>query len=118
MSDTTDLMRANLLEVFDERDPERRRAAIARTYAPDVAFSDPEGTVTGHAAVDAKAQKVLDDALGFVFSPMGEAYESSDLGYQAWGLGPAGEPPVVRGIDIALVADGRIARLYTLLLRD
>ncbi len=30
------LMRANLLEVFNERDGATRRAAIERTYAPDV----------------------------------------------------------------------------------
>ncbi|NHC16286.1 nuclear transport factor 2 family protein [Motilibacter deserti] len=118
MSVTTDLMRANLLEVFNERDPERRRAAIARTYAPDVQFLDPDDTVTGHAALDAKAQKILDGAPSFVFTPAGAAYENNDLGYLAWSLGPEGGDPVVRGVDIAFVEDGLISRIYTLLLQD
>ena len=118
MTAIVDLMRSNLFEVFGERDPERRRAAIARTYVREVQFSDPEEVVTGHDALDAKAQRILDGAPGFVFSAAGEAYESHDLGYLAWGFGPEGEAPVVRGVDIALVQDGLIAKVYTLLLKD
>jgi hypothetical protein len=51
----------------------------------------------------------------FVFSPAGAILVNHDLGYLAWNLGPDGHPPVVRGIDIALVENGRIAHLYTLL---
>jgi SnoaL-like domain len=118
MADITDLMRANLLEVFNERDAGLRRAAIARTYAPDVRFSDPEETVTGHDALDAKAQRLLDQAPDLVFSPAGPPRVNHDLGYLAWNLGPDGGPPAVRGLDIALVENDLIARLYTLLLTD
>ncbi|RJK97482.1 nuclear transport factor 2 family protein [Vallicoccus soli] len=116
MADTAELLRANLLDVFGERDPERRRAAIERTYAPDVTFSDPDETVTGHDALGAKAQRILDEAPGFVFAPAGPVLVNHDLGYLAWGFGPAGQPPVVRGADVALVADGAISRIWTFLL--
>jgi hypothetical protein len=118
MADLADLMRTNLLEVFNERDGDRRRAAIARTYSPDVRFADPEETVTGHDALDAKAQRLLDEAPGFVFSPAGPLLTNHDLGHLAWAFGPEGGPPVVRGIDVALVEDGLIARVYTMLLTD
>jgi hypothetical protein len=118
MAEIAELMRANLLGVFNERDPARRREVIAATYAPDVEFADPEGSVTGHDALDAKAQGLLDASPDFVFSPAGSVRVAGDLGYLPWQLGPEGAPPVVRGVDIALVADGRIARLYTLLLTD
>ena len=36
-----DLMQANLFDVFNERDPERRSAAIARTYTDDVVSLTP-----------------------------------------------------------------------------
>jgi hypothetical protein len=110
-----ELMRTNLLGVFNERDAGRRRAAIARTYAPDVVFSDPESTVTGTDALDAKAQGLLEGAPGFEFAPDGPVRVAADLGHLAWGFGPPGQPPVIRGVDVALVADGRIARLWTLL---
>jgi hypothetical protein len=111
----SDLMHANLLEVFGERDRERRLAAIDRTYTEDVVLHDPEGVVTGRTALDAKVAGLLDGAPGFVFRPAGPLRECDDLGLLAWEFGPDGEPPVVTGIDIALVSDGRIASVHTIL---
>ncbi|MGD8194169.1 nuclear transport factor 2 family protein [Herbiconiux sp. P18] len=117
MTDSTeDLMNANLLEVFGQRDPALRRAAIERTYTDDVVFLDPDEIVEGYDALDAKAGKLLDDAPGFVFSPGGPVYVNHDMGYLAWNFGPEGQPPVVRGVDACFIRDGRIARVYTLLL--
>jgi hypothetical protein len=115
MATIEQLMQANLLEVFNQRDGERRRAAIGRTYAPGVRFADPDEIVQGHEALDAKAQKILDGAPGFVFAPVGPVQVNHDLGYLGWGFGPEGQPPVVRGADIALTADGLITSIYTLL---
>ncbi|MEV7625562.1 nuclear transport factor 2 family protein [Actinoplanes sp. NPDC089786] len=117
MASIEELMRGNLLDVFNERDGDRRRAAIARIYAPEVRFSDPDETVVGHQALDAKAQHILDGAPGFVFRPDGPIRVSDDLGYLAWQFGPAGEA-VVRGVDIATVADGVITRVYTFLITE
>ena len=111
-----ELMHANLLEVFGERDPQRRRAAIERTYVPDVVFTDPEETVVGRQALDEKAQRLLDESPGFVFSPGGPVHVVQDLGYLAWQFGPEGEEPVVRGADIAIVEKGLITDVYTMLL--
>lgn len=112
------LMIDNLHRVFGERDPEKRRAAIAEIVADDVVFSDPEGVVVGAEAVDAKIDELLAGAPGFVFSETGPVRESQDLGLLAWGFGPEGEPPVVTGIDVATVVDGRIATLHTILTND
>jgi hypothetical protein len=38
------LMEANLLGVFNERDARRRAATIESTYAPDVRWTDDEGS--------------------------------------------------------------------------
>jgi hypothetical protein len=110
-----DLMHANLLEVFGERDRERRRAAIARTYAEDVVFYDPEGVVAGHEALDEKVQSLLDGAPGFVFRPGGPLRESHDLGLLGWEFGPEGRAPVVTGLDIGLVRDARLVSVHTIL---
>ena len=118
MATVDELMRSNLLNVFNERDSERRRAAIAATYAPDVTFADPEEVVTGRENLNAKAQRLLEESPGFVFSPAGPVMVNNDLGYLAWELGPEGEQPAARGIDIALVQDGVIKRLYTMLVKD
>lgn len=47
MPDAKELLYINLHEVFGERDPDARRAAIERAYAEDVRFIDPEGEVVG-----------------------------------------------------------------------
>jgi SnoaL-like domain len=111
------LMRANLLEVFGERDPDRRLEAIRRTYTPDVVFADAEGQLQGHDALHAKAQGILDGAPDFVFRPAGDVYEVQDLGYLAWELGPPDGAAVVSGVDMGFVRDGRLARVYTVVLR-
>jgi hypothetical protein len=49
-------MEANLLGVFNERDGERRAAAIRGTYAPDVRWTDDEGVSVGREALEARAQ--------------------------------------------------------------
>ena len=116
MTSVEQLLHAQLLEVFDERDPGLRRAAIERTYAPDVTFADPEETVVGRVALDEKVQRLLDEAPGFVFSAGGPASVVQDMGYLAWGFGPAGQEPVVRGADVVLVEDGLIRSVYTMLL--
>lgn len=108
------LMRANLLEVFGERDPAKRTEAVRRTYTDDVVFADPHGEVRGPAAVNAKAQEVLNGGPGFVFAADGDVYQVQDLGYLAWTFGPEGAP-VVRGADLGIVHDGRLARVYTVL---
>lgn len=118
MAEIEALMQANLLEVFGERDADRRRAAIARTYVADVKFADPDEIVVGHDALDAKAQQILDGAPDFVFSPAGPVYVNHDMGYLAWNLGPEGAPPVVRGVDVAFVEGGLIASVHTVLLKD
>ena len=118
MATVADLMHANLFEVFAERDADRRRAAIERTYAPDVRFADPDAVVTGRDAIDEKAGGLLAQSPDFVFSAAGPVLLNHELGYLAWNLGPEGQPPVVRGMDVAIVEDGLIRSLYTLLLTD
>ena len=110
-----ELLLENLFAVFNVRDPQRRLEAIARNYTEDVVWSDPDGTMRGHAEMNEQAQKLLDRMPDFVFSAAGPVHVSRDLGLLAFNLGVPEQPPAASGIDVALVRDGRIARLYTLL---
>jgi SnoaL-like domain len=114
MPDADELLYMNR-EVFSERDPEKRRAAIERTYVEDVRFIDPEGEVVGRQALNDRAQKILDDApADFVLEEDGLGYVSPDTAAQAWRFGPPGSP-AVRGIDILTVRDGRVSVVRTLI---
>jgi SnoaL-like domain len=110
-----ELLLANLFAVFNERDPRRRSDAIARNYTEDVIWTDPDGTIQGHVALNEQAQKLLDHMPSFVFSAAGPVHVSRELGLLAFNLGAPEQPPAVSGIDVALVRGGRIAVLHTLL---
>jgi len=110
-----ELMLENLFSVFNVRDPQRRAEAIARNYTEDVTWTDPDGTTQGREALNDRAQKLLDRLPGFVFTVAGPAYVSGDLGLLAFHMGVPEQPPAVSGIDVALVRDGQIAELHTLL---
>ncbi|MCF3964214.1 nuclear transport factor 2 family protein [Streptomyces fuscigenes] len=110
----TDLLAANLHEVFGNRDAASRRAAIERIYTEDVVFTDPEGAVTGRDALEEKARDLLGKVpADFRFAEEGRRYASAHDGALAWTFGPEGEP-AARGIDVITVRDGRIATLLTL----
>ena len=115
MSQLTDLMHRNLSEVFGQRDGEARRAAMRELLAPDMTFSDHDGSVTGLDAIDRKIQALHARTPGFVFTEAGPVHEVQELGSLDWSFGPAGADPVVLGTDVVLIRDGRIAALYTYL---
>ena len=110
-----DLLAANLHGVFGERDAERRRATAAATYTEDVRFTDPEETVVGIDALEAKAAALLAGAPDFVFAEAGPVYVAGDHAALAWTFGPEGAAPVARGVDVISVRDGRISGVRTLL---
>jgi hypothetical protein len=108
------LMERNVSEVFGERDPGRRSRAIAELYAEDCAFYEADGESIGQAAVCDGVGRVLDKSPpGFAFSLVGPAEVIHDLGRLRWQSGPAGAPPVLSGMDVAIFANGKIRTLYT-----
>jgi hypothetical protein len=111
----SDLMGANLLAVFNERDAKRRVSAIQSTYAPDVRWTDDEGTTVGREALEAKASAVQSQMQGLVFAKAGPVYQTRGLGYLAWTLGPEGGDPVASGFDVAIVRGDLISDLYTVI---
>lgn len=115
MPSVAELLQANLHGVFGERDRERRRAAVAATYTEDVRFTDPEETVVGRDALEAKAAGLLDGAPGFVFAEAGPVCAAGDRAALAWTFGPEGGEPVARGIDVVTLRGDRISEVLTLL---
>jgi hypothetical protein len=109
----SNLMEANLLGVFNERDAQRRAANIESTYAPDVRWTDDEGVSVGREALAAKAQALQSQMQGMVFTKASPVQQTTGFGYLAWKLGPDGGDPVASGFDVAIVRDSLISELYT-----
>ncbi|MEU8972889.1 nuclear transport factor 2 family protein [Streptomyces monashensis] len=114
-SNVADLMRSNLLDVFDELDPERRSAAIARTYAEDVVWHEPDRVHRGREAFVERTAELRAQCPDWVFQPDGPVSVIDDLGHLGFQYGPAGQPPAMTGMDIAHCKDGVIVELYTFL---
>jgi hypothetical protein len=115
MPEARELLHSNLHEVFSERDPERRWAAIGRTYTEDVTFIDSDGEFVGWQALSDQAQKLLDGLLaGYVFEEDGPRYAVGDTAAMAWRIGPPGKP-IARGLDVLTIRDGRVSAVRTLI---
>jgi hypothetical protein len=113
--EATELLHSNLHEVFSERNPERRWAAIGRTYTEDVTFIDPDGEFVGWQALSDQAQKLLDGLVaGYVFEEDGPRYVGADTAALAWRFGPPGKP-IARGVDILTIREGRVSVVRTLI---
>lgn len=118
MNDKIDeLMTANLMHVFNERDPLRRRAAIERTYSPDIRWTDDDDVSVGWDALESKAVALQENQLtGLSFVEAGPVYQTQGFGYLAWNIvAPDSDAPIVSGFDVALVTDNRISQLFTIL---
>jgi len=110
------LLKANLQRVFNERDAAARDAAIADLFVAEPVIFEPDGVVTGRAAISRVAGELLEKfGPTFVFVPDGKAVGHHDLGYLRWHAGPRGGPVAITGADVAELADGRIARLWVML---
>jgi hypothetical protein len=109
-------MHANLLEVFNQRDRDLRWAAIARIYADDIRWTDDDGVTMGHAALDAKTVELQAKLGDLQFVAAGPTYQTLGLGYLAFQLVEPGSAAAQgSGFDVAIVRDGVIAELYTVL---
>jgi hypothetical protein len=109
------LMEGNLLRVFNERDAERRTSAIESIYASDIRWTDDEGTTVGREALAAKARALQSQMHGLVFTKASPVYQTRGFGYLAWKLGSESGEPVASGFDAAVVRNGRISELYTVI---
>jgi hypothetical protein len=109
-------MHANLLAVFNQRDHALRWAAIVRIYADDIRWTDDDGATVGRAALDAKAAELQAKLGDLQFIAAGPTYQTLGLGYLAFQLvDPGSGAEQGSGFDIAIVRDGVIAELYTVL---
>lgn len=110
------LMKKNLKEVFSERDPGRRLAAIGEIYADNATLYEPDQVVVGPSAISATVTALLATLPpDFVFTALGSADGHHGIGKLNWKAGPPSGASAVTGTDVAHVEDGRIQTLHVFL---
>lgn len=107
------LMQANIVRVFNERNPDRRLAALGELYTENATLCDPETAATGRKAISEaidSLHRMLPPA--FSFTPAGHAVGHNGAARLFWRAGPPDGPVAVTGIDVAFIENGRIKLLY------
>jgi hypothetical protein len=88
---------------------DEREALLADHWSPHVTYVDPLAEVSGPEGVSALVDGVRAQFPGFVFSRVSHVDAHHRQLRFSWGLGPAGEEPVVLGFDVVVLdEDGRI----------
>lgn len=94
---------------WNETDPARRQAAIARAWAAAGRYRDPLMASDGHAGIDAMLAAVQARFPGFVLKRISAVDTHNGSARFAWSLGPEAGPSVVEGVDFcALDGAGRL----------
>jgi len=109
------LLRENLYSVFSEHDAQKRRNNIARLWAEDGVFVDHNSRYEGHSGIDYAVAVLIEKFPNFTFTERGELQAFNGVGKLDWGFGPAGEKPVITGIDVLVMKRDKIGALYTFL---
>jgi hypothetical protein len=109
------LLKRNLLKVFGEHDPAKRRAAIEELFVEDLVFSDHHQRHVGREALDGAVRALHERLPGYAFKPIGGAQTLTDSGRLAWSFGPTEDPERITGLDVVVVRGDRIAALYAFL---
>ena len=98
------------IEMWNETDPERRRALVAQTLTDDAGYLDPQMSGDGHEGIDAMIAAVQERFPGFRFRLVQGPDAHHDRVRFAWQLHAAGDgAAVATGIDFGTLADeGRL----------
>jgi hypothetical protein len=106
---STDTVRT-YLQAWNATDPAERAELLGRVVTDDIRYVDPMADVTGREALGGLIGAVQQQFPGMPLELVSGPDAHHDVVRFSWGLGPAGDEPVVIGTDSVLLADdGRIA---------
>jgi len=107
MTDATSIA-TRYLELWNERDPQRRHALLAAHWSDNASYVDPLMRGDGHDGIDALVAGVQQRFPDFRFALIGEPNGYGDRVRFSWSLGPDGADSPIKGTDFAVVEKGRI----------
>jgi hypothetical protein len=96
------------IATWNETDPARRRELIERTWTEDGQYLDPLMAGEGQEEIDAMIDAVQARFPGYQFRRTSEIDAHHDRVRFTWELGPDGEGAPAGGLDVGVIADGRL----------
>ncbi|MDA3644928.1 nuclear transport factor 2 family protein [Saccharopolyspora indica] len=101
------------IAAWNERDADKRRAAVDALWAPEGTYTDPLAEVRGREAIDATIAAVQAQFPDFAFRPGALFDAHHDIARFTWELGPVGGEAVVIGFDVAVLdPNGQIQHVH------
>ncbi len=105
----SDVLVKRYIDLWNERDAGKRRAAMAEIWIEEAYYVDPLAEATGHEAVDAVIAGAQAQFPGFVFRLAGEVEAHHNMLRFTWELAPQeGAEAVVVGSDVASTVEGKL----------
>src|SRR5947208_16449762 len=99
----------NYLAAWNERDDNRRRDLVARTWTEDGSYVDAHRRAAGHAELDAMIKVAQDQFPGYRLRLVSGIEAHNAHARFSWAAGGAPEAPLfLAGTDFATVSDGRL----------
>ena len=96
------------LNIWNEPDPDRRRALVAAAWAAAGAYADPIMSGQGHAGIAAMIKAARAKFPGHHFTLRGQPDGHGTHLRFSWSLSPTDAAPIAGGTDVAeMDADGR-----------
>ena len=112
------LLEQSLGEIWNERDDKKRMDAMKRLYTPDIIFYETDTTekFKGFDEINERIIELFGQwPAGFAFHFETRAEINHDVIKISWTLGLTGEPPFITGMDIAVIENELIKKLYLFL---
>jgi hypothetical protein len=100
------------LDVFNENDPARRRAAIEEIFHEDAVYYDRDGVYRGRDEIHRIAGVYRASHTELRYQPAAPPEELGDGGRLRWVSSHPGFLPFYAGTDFIIARDGRIAAIY------
>jgi hypothetical protein len=96
------------IAMWNETDPQRRRALIAQIWTEDARYVDPVSEAEGRTSIDAMVCGVHERFPGHRLRRTSEPDAHHDRVRFTWELAPEAGPTVVKGIDFAVITSQRL----------
>jgi SnoaL-like domain len=96
------------IQVWNEKDPGRRRQLLAETWVEDALYVDPLAHCAGFTQIDAMIAAVQAKFPTFRFSLCGGADGHGDHVRFSWVLGPEVGAGPIKGTDVIVLEAGRM----------
>ena len=96
------------IDLWNERDGERRLNILASAWSDDARYTDPLATAKGATEISTLIGGVQQRFPEFSFALIGKVDGFGDNVRFSWGLGPKGADAPIKGTDFAAIKDGKI----------